>query len=286
MTTHIRWTPEERETVYRGVRSIANDKRMAYEHLSGNDAAMLMNEGQRFLPMDRRRNVAPKNANRDLAVLLSKFMTPEEIKKRTTVMMGKAREAEDDSFKIKPGIEVRAPSSPKPAPRVEAPKQPKAPVSEVVSQQEAAKQEKPEEQNSKLATLMLALIDEISDKVAKKVTQELTPLLNQTQGTQNHTPYVKETLPKVLVCGPMVKQQQQLMDSVKGLAELRFVSSDEGAAHVKARGKNCQAAIVWTSFISHPVFHTTKKVVSHTVSVSGGLSSLQEALEDLVLTLQ
>lgn len=80
MTTHIRWTPEERETVYRGVRSIANDKRMAYEHLSGNDAAMLMNEGQRFLPMDRRRNVAPKNANRDLAVLLSKFMTPEEIK--------------------------------------------------------------------------------------------------------------------------------------------------------------------------------------------------------------
>ena len=96
-----------------------------------------------------------------------------------------------------------------------------------------------------------------------------------------------KTLPKILVVGPLPKFQPQLEECVEGLAELKFVSQEEGAALVNLRGKACVAAIIWTNFISHSHQGAVKKLFTDDNSryVTGGFETLKAAIEEVVIQL-
>lgn len=96
-----------------------------------------------------------------------------------------------------------------------------------------------------------------------------------------------KTLPKLLIVGPLPKFQPQLEQCVEGLAELKFVSQEEGAALVNLRGKSCVAAIIWTNFISHSHQAAVKKLFTDDNSryITGGFDTLKAAIEEVVIQL-
>jgi hypothetical protein len=98
---------------------------------------------------------------------------------------------------------------------------------------------------------------------------------------------MSKTLPKILVVGPLPKFQSQLEQAVDGVAELKFVSQEEGASLVTLRGKSCVAAIIWTNFISHSHQNAVKKLFTDNNSryITGGFDTLKAAIEEVVIQL-
>lgn len=94
--------------------------------------------------------------------------------------------------------------------------------------------------------------------------------------------------PKILVVGPLGKQQEDLEASVKGLVDLKFVSSEEGARLVGLRGASCVACLLWTDFISHSHQDAAYRLFPReSVKMVNGrnLQSLKDTLEEISLQL-
>lgn len=119
------------------------------------------------------------------------------------------------------------------------------------------------------------------------VIQTKTAFLKELPKLATRALTMTKTLPKILVVGGLPKYQPMLEQSVDGLAELRFVSQEEGAALVNLRGKPCVAALIWTNFISHSHQAAVKKLFTDENSryVTGGFDTLKAAIEELVIQL-
>lgn len=294
MTQSIRWTDDERETVYRGVRAVANELGLGFEHLNVDDASKLLRRGQYLLPENRRREVRRNNVQRDLARVIQQCMTPEQIAKRTQVMAEKARAEElaemPKESVIKPSPVVVTPkppakkkTSPAPAPAV-APEPIKDPVDLTV---------KPPQQPETMADMVTKVIssitsslsDEIAIKVADLIVDKVADRVVAKMAEKQAHDRKSKKLPKILVIGPLKKQQQQLIDSVAGVAELKFVSSEDGSAMVSTRSGSCTGAVLWTSFVDHSTDSAARKAMGTYPlrRVSGGLGKVQASIEELAL---
>lgn len=97
---------------------------------------------------------------------------------------------------------------------------------------------------------------------------------------------VSKTMPKILVIGPLPKQQPLLEDAVDGLVELKFVSSEEGAQMVNKRGKYCVGAILWSNFVNHSHQAAMQKLFSSEnfrIVTGTNLETLKQAVEDIAI---
>lgn len=97
---------------------------------------------------------------------------------------------------------------------------------------------------------------------------------------------VNKKLPKILVVGPLPKQQPALETSVAGIVELKFVSSEERANLIAERGKYCVGAVVWTQHVSHSHTEAIQRLFtgSQVRNVNGtNLDVMKGELEDLAL---
>lgn len=136
-----------------------------------------------------------------------------------------------------------------------------------------------EQQVKNLAqNLAKILVDETLKEMHKAFAIEFPKL-------QSRAAEVSKNLPKVLVVGPLVKQQEVLEQSVQGMLDLRFVSSEEGAKLISTRGASCVAAVLWTGKISHSHQENAVKTMGREAIkyVTGGLDAIKSTLEDLAL---
>jgi hypothetical protein len=97
---------------------------------------------------------------------------------------------------------------------------------------------------------------------------------------------VNKKLPKILVVGPLSKQQPALEAAVDGIIELKFVSSEERANMIRERGKYCVGALVWTQFVNHSHTEAVQSMFkgdSFRLVSGTNMEALKGALEDLAL---
>ena len=97
---------------------------------------------------------------------------------------------------------------------------------------------------------------------------------------------VSKTLPKILVIGPLPKQQPALEEAVDGLVELKFVSSEERANLVGTRGKYCVGAVLWSNFVNHSHQAAMQKLFSSEnfrIVTGTNLETLKQAVEDIAV---
>lgn len=124
-------------------------------------------------------------------------------------------------------------------------------------------------------TLANAFVSEIRKQFANEI-----PMLAARANSIN------KKLPKILVIGPLPKQQTALEAAVDGVIELKFVSSEERANLVADKGKYCVGCVLWTQFINHSHLHAAQRLFpgNSLRSVSGtNLESLRGTLEDIAL---
>jgi len=97
-----------------------------------------------------------------------------------------------------------------------------------------------------------------------------------------------KVLPKLLVVGPLGKQQEELERAVDGVVDLKFVSSEESPRLVGLRGPSCQGCVLWTAFINHAHQEAAMKVFgrnSVTLVQGRGLTSVKDTLEEVAIQL-
>lgn len=97
-----------------------------------------------------------------------------------------------------------------------------------------------------------------------------------------------KVLPKLLVIGPLGKQQEELERAVDGVVDLKFVSSEESPRLVSLRGPSCQGCVLWTAFINHAHQEAAMKVFgrdSVTMVQGRGLTSVKDTLENVAIQL-
>jgi hypothetical protein len=97
---------------------------------------------------------------------------------------------------------------------------------------------------------------------------------------------INKKLPKILVIGPLARQQPMLESAIDGVVELKFVSSEERASLVTERGKYCVGAVLWTQHINHSHTEAVQRIFSsqNIRWVSGtNLEAMKGELEDLAL---
>lgn len=289
-TQIIRWDDNERETVYRGIRAIANDLKLSFDGISGADAFMLMTRGQQFLPEHRRRKIARNNVHRDLAKIIAHCLTPEQVAKRKEVMENEARAKEalerPKENIIKPAPVVQTKALEHKQPKVVAAKPPE-PVEPKPSTTPMVDQLLSDMLSSVMATLTSTISDQVAIKVADLIADTIAEKVMAKIAEKQETERVNRKLPKILVIGPLKKQQPQLTNAVKGLAELKFVSSEEGAATISGKSSHCSAAVIWTSYVDHSMDSGVKKALGNNPikRCSGGLGTLQQCIEDVALEL-
>lgn len=284
MTAPIRWTESERETVYRGMLRASKELKTGLHKLSTDDMVKVLTQGQIYLALDRRRIISRNNAARDFGVIINRFMTPEEIQATDPKLI--AMQPKPNSV-IKPGPTIRSSDFQRPLKKVHA--QPPKVATEPEPQQ---KEELPDTFSAMLSgaidTFVAAFEEKMANRIADRVTELVLDRLSAKQApTQQEPAKSKKKLPRILVCGPLKKQQSQLITAVKGVAELRFVASDENSGLVPTRANACDGAVVWTSFIDHSMQTAAKKsLTGKTVKlVAGGLKQLQDEIESIALQL-
>lgn len=97
-----------------------------------------------------------------------------------------------------------------------------------------------------------------------------------------------KVLPKLLVVGPLGKQQEELERAVDGVVDLKFVSSEESPRLVGLRGSACQGCVLWGAFINHSHQEAAMKLFGRdgvTFVQGRGLSSVKDTLEEVALQL-
>lgn len=95
-----------------------------------------------------------------------------------------------------------------------------------------------------------------------------------------------KVLPKLLVVGPLAKQQEDLERAVEGVVDLKFVSSEENARLIALRGSACQACVMWAAFVDHAHQTAAMKVFgrdSVRLITARGLNSVREAVEEIAI---
>lgn len=99
---------------------------------------------------------------------------------------------------------------------------------------------------------------------------------------------VSKALPKILIVGPLPKQHPQLEEAVSGVADLKFVSSEESPRLIQLRGASCIACLLWTDFVKHSHQDAVKKLFNSNNMryVSGTLNELQSELENFAVIMQ
>ncbi len=92
-------------------------------------------------------------------------------------------------------------------------------------------------------------------------------------------------LPKVLVIGPLAKQQPFLEEAVDGMLDLRFVSSEDNPSLISMRGQNCGACLLWSRFVSHKHTDVAKTIFkgAQFQIEKGGVEALKEKLEEMAV---
>lgn len=130
-------------------------------------------------------------------------------------------------------------------------------------------------------TVSTILVNEFRKAMKQAFTEEFPKLHTRTLA-------VAKMLPKILVCGPLPKQQPILEQAVDGVADLKFVSSEENPKLVNLRGKNCVAAVIWTNYVSHGHQEAAKSTLGKesVLLVSGGIDSLKSKVEETALMAQ
>lgn len=97
---------------------------------------------------------------------------------------------------------------------------------------------------------------------------------------------ISKTLPKILVIGPLPKQQPALEEAVDGVVELKFVSSEERASLVQSRGKYCVGAVVWSGFVSHSHSDAVRRLYNNDnirIVTGTNLETLKAAVEEIAI---
>lgn len=124
-------------------------------------------------------------------------------------------------------------------------------------------------------TLASAFVSEIRKQFAGEI-----PMLAARANSIN------KKLPKILVVGPLSKQQPALEAAVDGVIELKFVSSEERPNIIDTRGKYCVGCVIWTQFVNHSHLAAAQRLFpgNSLRSVNGtNLEALRNTLEDLAL---
>lgn len=97
---------------------------------------------------------------------------------------------------------------------------------------------------------------------------------------------VNKKLPKVLVIGPLTRQQPLLEAAVDGVIDLKFVSSEERPNLIDARGKQCVGCVIWTQHVNHSHLSAAQRLFpgNSLRSVNGtNLDVMKHELEDIAL---
>lgn len=122
------------------------------------------------------------------------------------------------------------------------------------------------------------------DAVAKRVVEQMTPILRQEIAAYVQTlpeplrKPQKVKLPKILVVGPLPGQGRVLKREFKGLADIIVVHSDDKAQLAGAAAKEAETTILWTNYIGHDVEDSVKKVGVKPLRVRGGLTELKRKI--------
>lgn len=90
-------------------------------------------------------------------------------------------------------------------------------------------------------------------------------------------------LPRILIVGPLNGQQRLLEQMLQDRADMRFVSSAQGAKLVGSMGRKCDKCILWVSYVSHSHFQVVKNTfASENIKfVTGGVDKLKAQIEEL-----
>lgn len=131
------------------------------------------------------------------------------------------------------------------------------------------------------AGIATILVSEITKAVRATFTTEFAQLHARTLA-------VSKVLPRILVVGPLPKQQPMLEEAVMGVADLKFVASEENAKLVKLRGQNCAAAVVWINYVNHSHSDACRALFgdNRTVFAKGGMDTLKAKIEETALHAQ
>lgn len=257
MSSHdnkIRWTPAEFNKVAREWIRICESTATKQDPLNPRSFSRVAAEAQLVLDSNRHR---PKHSLAGTKNIRPIF---EEVKRLVKI---KAQAAESNKT-VPPSL---APSQVEIKPSSETPKQTNEPLESLVrafGQQVAG-----------------LLVGEVLVAIRSAFNAEFPKLYAKTIS-------ISRVLPKILITGPLSKQQMQLEEAVKGVADLKFVASDESPRLVITRGQNCIAVIVWSNFTSHAHQEAARRLFDsqHLRIVTGGLEVLEETCVDLALSIK
>lgn len=294
-TQRILWTKEEKETVFRTLQRDAIENKQGFVTSDLNKVLGMWREAQRFLPLDRRRPSGINNVMRDLHVVLNLHWDYDKIADFSEQV--ERVEVESDEFKIKPGTPVRQPVE---KATWEAKEKLVKKVEEKTAEAVQAVTQNDEVKSSMVSLLggtivdkaMSEIIDRLVGALEQRLVVSITDKVLENLGDMGVVDYAtnvdaeRKVLPKILVCGPLPKQQQELTHYFDGVAKLKFVASDDKAHLVSTRGRNCDMAVVWTNFVNHSTTDHTLKTFGKKVTLAkGGMQTLRETIEEAVMSL-
>jgi len=128
----------------------------------------------------------------------------------------------------------------------------------------------------------------LDDLVAAVADQIAAELFNEVRSgieirIREHVARLSIHRPRVLVVGPLVKQQHLLREEFGDLVDLRFVSSEEGTRRVSESAAGVSAIVIWTNFTSHDQETMAKARHTDVRRVSGGLAEIKDELTRLAV---
>jgi hypothetical protein len=290
MIRRVFWTEQELRKV--AVRWIELCQDRGENPLAPKSLSKLARDSQMVLDPDRRRNqtaIQGVTANAKLTAMVETIVNE---RKKSPLVAAKV-----SSFNT---MHSHVPAKDRPPPQLQAintsaaPFIPSSPPSPATPQPTAATPAPTTAPTTGGETKNLeALVAEFGKSIASIIVAELTKALKTTFSEEfpklhSRTLAVSRVLPKILVCGPLPKQQPTLEAAVSGVADLKFVSSEESAKLVTSRGQQCAAAILWTNFISHPHQSAAKALFgeNNVVFANGGVETLKAVVEETALRVQ
>lgn len=136
---------------------------------------------------------------------------------------------------------------------------------------------------SELPAAFRLLAAKIADEVAHAIFQGVKGRLHTLA-----TEFVRDEAlprPRVLVVGPIERQQRLLEGEFSKVLDLRFVASHDKPHRIKEIAPGCAKAVLWTNYINHSHQEMLKNVFverpGDKIYVTGGMESVREKLLEL-----
>lgn len=285
-TTMIRWKSDEINKV--AARVIAISRADAKDPLGHYGYGRTIFEAQNVLPPSRHRHIQSlagvknQHALRDAIVAILKTEQEAADKAKQAVIRAAPYDAPSATAKT-PNQDLKAHHlSPNVGKSLSPPSTPFVPR-EVPLEPEELKAVAEQTIESLLSDAGKMLASTIADAFMGEIRARFQAELPKMAARAN---MVNKKLPKILVVGPLPKQQPALEASVSGIVELKFVSSEERANLIAERGKYCVGAVVWTQHVSHSHTEAIQRLFTgnEVRNVNGtNLDVMKGELEDLAL---